>query len=323
MSPTTHVADSNSRGIIAVLVGVLFFSIHDNVIRLLGGDYSVMEIMFFRSLFAIPVMLLILKMETGLWTPKFKSPRLMFLRGFIHCCCYISFYMSIVSLPLATATTIFFIAPILVTVISVFLFKEKVGPRRWVAVISGFAGVMIIVDPVAGIDDPAIYFALFSAISYSVSVIITRHIGKEQGAVSMALSSMLIFFLVSGLCGLIFGDGGVAYSGHPGLEFLLRGWTVPSTHDLLLLLACSLLGSIGLYGLIQAYRFAEVSFIVPFEYLAMPLAVLWGYLFWGEVPPVTTYLGIALIIGSGLYVLHRETVLKRRLSTGKAVRLRV
>ncbi len=136
----------------------------------------------------------------------------------------------------------------------------------------------------------------------------------------MALSSMLVFFFVSGICGLLFGGGQIAYQGHPSLEFLLRGWIVPSLDDLGLLLLCSLFASIGFYGLIQAYRYAEASFIAPFEYLTMPLAVLWGYLFWGEVPPLTTYLGISLIIGSGLYVLHRETKLKRQVTTGKGIR---
>ena len=329
MTETTNTAtniassDSISRGIFAVLVGVVFFSVHDNVIRLLGSHYSVMEIMFFRALFAAPVMFLILKMETGSWSLKLKYPRLTIFRGIIGCSCYISFYMSIVSLPLATATTIFFIAPILVTVISVFLFKEQVGPRRWMAVIVGFTGVLMIVDPVGGIDDPAVYFALYAACSYAVVVIITRHIGRAQGAVSMALSSMLVFFGVSTICGLLFGQGQFTYQGHPGLEFLLRGWTTPSVDDLILLLLCSFLASVGFYGLIQAYRYAEASFIAPFEYLTMPLAVLWGYLFWGEVPPLTTYLGISLIIGSGLYVLHRETQLKRSVTTGKGVRLRV
>lgn len=133
----TQVVDSNTRGVSAILVGVLFFSLHDNVIRLLGGNYSVMEIMFFRALFAIPAMFWILKLETGNWALRVKHPWLLTLRGVVGCSCYISFYMSIVSLPLATATTIFFVAPILVTVISVFLFKEHVGLRRWVAVIIG------------------------------------------------------------------------------------------------------------------------------------------------------------------------------------------
>jgi drug/metabolite transporter (DMT)-like permease len=294
------------------LLGVVFFSIHDNVVRLLGKEFSVMEIMFFRALFATPVMFVILKLETGSWLPKLKYPWLTTLRGVIGCSCYISFYMSIASLPLATSTTIFFLAPIMVTVISIFIFKEQVGPRRWMAVIIGFMGVVVIVNPGEGVRDPAVFFALYSAVTYAIVIIITRYVGPSQSAIILTLNSMLVFFVVSGICGLAFGDGSLSFSDNPSLQFLLRAWIVPSSSDLLLLLACSALASFGFYGLIQAYRHAEASFVAPFEYATMPLAVLWGYLFWGEIPPFTTYLGISLIIGSGVYALHREAQLNRQ-----------
>ncbi|MFT7673707.1 MAG: S-adenosylmethionine uptake transporter [Gammaproteobacteria bacterium] len=311
-TPASITTDSNSRAIAAIFLGVVFFSIHDNVVRLLGKEFSVMEIMFFRALFATPVMFVILKLETGSWSPRLKHPWLTTIRGIVGCSCYISFYMSIASLPLATSTTIFFLAPIMVTVISIFVFKEHVGPRRWMAVIVGFMGIVVIVNPAEGVRDPAVFFALYSACTYAIVIIITRHVGPSQSAISLALNSMLIFFVVSGICGLVFGDGSLSFSDNPSLQFLLREWIVPSYGDLLLLLACSALASFGFYGLIQAYRHAEASFVAPFEYVTMPLAVLWGYLFWNEIPPLTTYLGILLIIGSGVYVLHREALVKRQ-----------
>ncbi|MFT5111405.1 MAG: S-adenosylmethionine uptake transporter [Parasphingorhabdus sp.] len=257
-------------------------------------------------------MALILKLEVGIWSWRLEYPWLTLFRSVVGGSSYIAFYMSIVSLPLATATTVFFIAPILVTVLSIFVFKEQVGPRRWMAVLVGFAGVIVIINPAKGISDPAVFLALYAAVAYAVVVMITRHIGRAQSAISMAINSMLVYFVVAGACGLLFGGGELAYTGNPNLEFLLRGWVMPSSADLLLLLICSTLASVGFYGITMAYQYAEVSFIAPFEYLMMPLSVLWGYLIWSEMPPVTTYLGIALIITSGMYVLHRDNRLKQQ-----------
>ena len=315
--------DSPLRGILLITVGMIVFGAQDVIIRLLSSDYAAMEIMFIRGLVALLPMALFVHWEGGLASLKMRHPFINLLRGLLMVCSYTTYYMSLAAMPIAEVTAIFFISPLIITLFSVLFLGETVGRRRWGAVIVGFAGVVVIVQPGAEGLDPVAFLPLVASFTYACSVIITRRIGPTQSGASLALFAMLIFIAVSGLSGVIMGDGGFANDSHPSLSFLLRAWAMPGGRDILFLAAIGLIAGIGFYCLSQSYRIAPASVVAPFEFISMPLAVLWGIAVWNEYPSMTTLLGIAMIIGSGIYVLHREAVRKRHLSTGHGVRLRL
>ena len=328
--PATHaghepanLVDSPLRGILLITAGIVVFGAQDVIIRLLSGDYAAMEIMFIRGLVALLPMALFVHWEGGLASLKIRHPFINLLRGLLMVCSYTAYYMSLAAMPIAEVTAIFFVSPLIITLFSVLFLGETVGPRRWAAVIAGFAGVLVIVQPGAKDLDPAAALPLVASFTYACSVIITRRIGRSQSGASLALFAMLTFIAVGGLSGAVMGGGAFANESHPSLGFLLRAWVMPGGRDMLFLGAIGLIAGIGFYCLSESYRIAPASVVAPFEFIAMPLAVLWGIAVWSEYPPPTTLLGIVMIIGSGIYVLHREAVLKRHLSTGRGIRLRL
>ena len=151
--------------------------------------------------------------------------------------------------------------------------------------------------------------------------ILTRRLGTSERASTIAFYSQTGFIVASVAIGLVAGDGRFAPEDDASLAFLLRAWTMPSARDAALFLAIGVLNGIGGYLMSQAYRISRpVGPIAPFEYVALPMAVMWGVVFFGNWPDPITWAGMALICGSGLYVLHRETVIARarRTMDGKA-----
>jgi S-adenosylmethionine uptake transporter len=308
----TGLVDSPIRGIILITIAMLVFSVQDVIIRLLSGGYSGFEIVFIRGLVAIIPICFFVYMSGGLKTLRMRHPVLNIVRSSLMFFSYLTFYSALAAMPIAEVTAIFFISPLITTVFSVVFLKEYVGIRRWVAVLAGFAGVLVIVQPGSDSMNPAAFLPIMAATTYSLSVMTTRRLGPTQNGASLAFYSMMIFIIFSAIIGISFGDGRFASDAHPSIAFLLREWIIPAQEDLMLLILCGVVAACGFYCISQSYRIAPVSTVAPFEYTAMPCAVLWGIVIWNEIPPATTLIGIAMIISSGLYVLHRASILKKR-----------
>ncbi len=308
--------DAPVKGVLCVIAGISIFSIQDVIIKSISGSYPVHEIVFVRSVVALAPLLLIAHFDGGLSGLRTRRPLAHLLRACAMLASYTTFYLAIVALPLASAVALFFVAPLLITALSHFVLGEKAQLRRWLAVATGFIGVLIMTQPDGSTIEPA---ALF----YALSVMATRSMGATESGASLAFSATLFYVGANGLLGLWLGDGSLAKGGHPSLEFLLRAWVVPTWGDFGLMAVCGLIAAFGFYFLSQAYRLAQATSVAPFEYVGLPLAALWGYLFWGEVPNGTTVLGVMLIVGSGLYVLHRESIRGRRTAAGRGLRPRI
>lgn len=315
--------DAPVKGVLCVVAGICVFSIQDVIIKSISGGYPVHQIVFVRSLVALVPLLLIAHVDGGLAGLRTRRPWAHMLRGGAMLASYTTYYLAIAALPLAFAVALFFVAPLMITALSHLLLGEKAHLRRWIAVAVGFAGVVIMTRPGGGAIEPAAVLAVSAALFYAVSAILTRRLGATESGTSLAFSATLVYVVANGLLGLWIGNGALAQEGHPSLEFLLRAWMWPSWQDFGLMAVCGLIAAFGFYFLSQAYRLAPATSVAPFEYVGLPLAALWGYLFWSEVPAGTTVLGVVLIVGSGLYVLHRESVRGRRVATGRGLRLRV
>ncbi len=313
-----EIHDQSLRGIITIVIGISIFSLQDVIIRLLSGEYSVIQIMYIRALVALGPMAMFVYWEGGFATLRKPRAGLQIARGLLQLASYTAYYMGLAAMPIADSTAIFFVAPLFVTLFSIIFLGEKIGFRRGLAVIIGFGGVLVIMQPGSGTFGIAAVLPLLAAVTYSGSVIITRRLGRTQTGASMAFYAMITFLVFSSVVGGLLGDGGYATNIHPSLDFLTRSWQMPALRDMMLLVMCGLIAACGFYCLAQGYRIAQASIVAPFEYVSMPLAVLWGFTIWNEVPSLTTIFGISLIIFSGLYVLQRETIRGQQLVTGRS-----
>lgn len=315
-------AQKSGLGILLLVGAVAVFSIQDIIVREMSSSYPVLEFVFFRTLFSIPPILLIVKLQGGFATMRANRPFLLLLRGFLMLLAYTTYYLAVASLPLATAVALFFCAPLLVTAMAALLLRESVGLRRWGAILAGFGGVLLIAQPGSGFVDPGVIIAVAGAAIYSVSVIMTRKLGPTESGNAMLIHQAMVYLVFSGIAGLFMQDLAVESDAHAAAQFLMSGWVMPQPGHLGLMALCGVIAAAGFYGLTQAYRIASPSAVAPFEYTGMTWGILWGYVFWAEVPNMMAIGGMAVIVVAGIYIIHRERVRGRRVVAGRQLRPR-
>lgn len=296
----------NGRGILFLAAGIAIFSLQDVILKWLSGDYPLHQAMVLRSLTAIPFFLVLLRLEGGFQSLFTSGTRAMLWRGLIMFVAYFAYYLALPALPLATTVALYFSAPLFITILSVAMLGESVGPRRWAALAAGFGGVVIMVRPGSDLFDWAALLPVVSGFCYALSMIHARRLGTTETAAALAFWGNAVFLVLALILSAIFGTGAFEGAAHPSLAFILRGWVTPTPFDLSLMMATGLVAALGLTFLTQAYRLAEASVVTPFEYSAMIWSVLWGWLVWRELPDAVAWAGIAVIIGAGLYILWRE-----------------
>ena len=304
---------SRYLGIICITLAQVFFTTLDMAIKFISGDYALHQITFIRASVAILFTLLIfIPMDGGYRNLLSKRLGLHLLRGFGIVVTNLCFFTALVTIPLAESTAIFFIAPLLITLLSVFILGEKVGMRSWVAVFVGLLGVIIMFRPDLGDFNPAYMLPLAAAIAYSLVQITTRKMGEAEKASTMVFYIQLNHLFFSSLMGLIFGDGNLADKSQPIIFYLFREWTVPTWEDLIIMVGIGLGSGLGAYFMSQAYRISKVGIIAPFEYVAIPLSIFWSITIFGDWPDIVSWLGISLIAGAGLYIIFSEAVQGRK-----------
>ena len=299
-------------GIACVVVAVTLLVLQDSLIKWLSGDYPLHEIVLVRAASATCVALFVMRLEGGIHLLRTHRLGLHLVRAGLLIVANSAFFLALAAMTIAEATAILFVAPVLITAFSALLLHEAVGPRRWAAVCVGLAGVIVMLRPGEGALRLVALLPIVAAAAYALMQILTRRLGTTERASTITFYAQVSFIVVSIVMGLVTGHGRFAPEDDPSLAFLLRAWTVPSVLDCALFLGIGVINGVGGYLMSQAYRVTRPSVLAPFEYVALPTAVMWGVVFFGDWPDLVTYAGMALICGSGLYVLHREATLARR-----------
>lgn len=282
-------SDNHVAGILWMLATVLCFISLDTLMKELLQTYSLVQVTWARFFFAT----IIAALAAGSSLPqvvKSGAPGLQMSRSLLLALTTGMFNAGVRLVPLATATTIMFLAPILVTVLSVPLLKEHVGPRRWIGVLIGFIGALIVVRPWeghVGLFLTGAGLLLMAALLNANYQIITRKVRLYDEPLTSLFYTAVVGAVVTTV-------------------IVPWYWQWPSATDWLLLISSGLLGGIGHLFLIQSFRQAPASVVAPFSYSSLVWAALFGWLFFSEWPDGWTWLGATLIIGSGLYIFHRE-----------------
>ncbi len=285
-------------------------SLQNIAIRFIYENYAVLEIVIIRSLIALPCTLLFFRYEGHKGLPHTSRPLLHVWRGLLLFIAYTTYFMGLVAIPLADASAIRYSSPLFVTLFSVVILGEVVGLRRWLGLVVGFAGVLLIVRPGSAYFNIGTIFVLITTITYALSAIITRWLKTTDSSASMAYYSTLVYLVSALILGPLVAYIGASGQTHPSLVFLLRAWAMPTVAAFGVMAALGLIWSTGMYFVAQAYSLAQASVAAPFEYTALPINVLWGFLLWQEIPTLATWLGAILTIASGLYILYRDILHK-------------
>lgn len=300
----------NRAGIIAIVIGMTLITMNDTLVKSLSGSYALHQIMLVRGLIGFGLLAALVGVMGGPRILRTRRPGMHALRASMVVISNLTFFTALAAMPLAQVTALFFIAPLLITLMSIVFLGMRVGPHRILALCVGFVGVLVMLGPElwrpAGAG-AAVFLPLLAALSYSVLQILTRKLGPEAHPAAMSIYIQAAFILVSAGFYLVAGDGRFASAAsHPSFEFLLRAWVWPLAGDLWRFGLIGVLIAGISWFMTQAYRLAEPASVAPFEYVAMPLAALWGFLFFEETPGPSIWIGMTLVAGSGLYVVWRE-----------------
>jgi drug/metabolite transporter (DMT)-like permease len=289
VSPT----GDNLRAAGLVVLTMTLFAVSDSILKLLLGRLPIGEVMALRGLLVCLLIVSWLALRQGLPQRAALLHRINLGRALIELGVAASFFAALRQLPLANATTLIFASPIIMTMLATVVLRERVGVRRWSAVLTGFAGVVLVAAPTSEGWSPAAGFALLAAALIAVRDLMTRFIPPEVGSGAAALTTAAV--VTAG-----------------GTLTLPLAWAPPAPRELALLGLSSLFIAVAYATVVMAFRKGDLSFVAPFRYIAIPLAALLGWLVFGDVPSGNMLAGAAVIIGSGAFIFHRERALARR-----------
>ena len=288
----TPTQDEVRRGIAYMIVSVFIFAIVNALVKWLVADYPVTQVVFFRCVFALVPCIVLVPTHGGFACFRTKRLRDHILRAGWQFTSMICIFTAFRMMPLADAVAIQFASPLFLTVLSIFLLGERVGIHRWSAVLVGFAGVLIMIQPGPGMFESGALFALVNAVMSASVTIAMRRMSLTESTTTLVVYQGIVTALLS-ICLLPF------------------GWINPTWPDLALMIGVGVCSGAGQYCWTQAFRFAPAAVAAPFSYTSMIWALSLGFLLWGDVPTPMLLVGAAVVAGSGLYILYRETVRRR------------
>jgi drug/metabolite transporter (DMT)-like permease len=297
---------SNIQGVSFLVLALLILSLQSIAVKWIGGNYSIMEIVMFRSFIALPAAILLYRFEGGRGLPVTQQSTLEYVRGFFLFLSYTTAFMGLAALPLAEIEAIRFSGPLMITILSVLMLGEKVGLQRWLALIVGFMGVLLIVRPGSAMFNLGSIFVLISVLFYALNVTLTRKLRTTDSSATMAYYSSLVYLVAAFVLSPLAIFVGEMPDAHPSIAFLFRAWVMPTLLDWVIMSGLGLVWAGGMYFIARAYSAAPASVVAPFEYVSLPINIMWGFVIWHEFPTVMTLAGALLTLASGMYILYQE-----------------
>ncbi len=279
--------NDTGRGIALMVLAVGLYSIMDAMVKWLGPSYPTLELVFFRSLFAFVPIAYVLWRSGSLVALRTRNPLGHAGRALAGLVSLSLFFYAYTRMPLANVVAISFAAPLLVTALSVPLLGERVGRRRWTAMSVGFLGVVIMVKPDAGMFDRTAILALSATVFYALVIVSIRKLSRTETPLAIVFYYALTSTLVTGAV----------------LPFI---WVMPDAEGWVLLILVGVIGGMAQFAMTHAFRLADVSVIAPFDYMHIFWAALLGFFIWGEVPGNSIWIGVPIVMASGIYILFRE-----------------
>ncbi|MDB3949195.1 DMT family transporter [Candidatus Pelagibacter sp.] len=283
----------NQLGFLYMFLSVCTFSVMDLLVKW-SSEYPTGEVLFFRGFFGLlPTYFLIPKnkLRTFYTTKRYKEHLFRCLMGLMA---LIAIVVALRELPLAVVVSLSYAAPLFITVLSIFLLSEKVGIFRWLAVLIGFVGVIIIAEPGFKGMNYLYFLPLIFCIGMAFVTITIRKLSKTE-----PIWLISIFFTIT-----------ISIA---GLATIPMGWKMPNFPDFILLALIGITGGSANLFLTQSYKLSEVSLVAPLKYLALVFAIFFGYFIWSEIPTIKTLIGASLVVLASLIIFRREIYHKQKI----------
>ena len=299
-----------SSNIIGSLIWIIFIFLSlftHMIIKSLSGDVDFIITLFSRFGYSLPVLFILVYLARKSHLFQINNWKNIALRSFFGFVTMIMVFSSLQLIPIGLTTALAQSSAIYVTLLSPFVLGEKIGLIRWTAVIAGLIGVFLMINPISIINETSdlsafgIYLAFGSAITHAALALILRKIGKTEHPATTALIHNLVTTLVITFTIVFFGTKFYGKTGDYGLEILIT-----PNNLLYTLISLGIIGSFVQYLMAQSYKYAEATILVTLRYLAIPLATLFGYIIWNEIPSSNQIIGGLVVIGSCLLITYRE-----------------
>jgi drug/metabolite transporter (DMT)-like permease len=290
ISTATDERSARLAGIALMLIGICMFSFGDALGKVLVASYPVSELLLLRAAVPLAILLALIWRQRAT-LPRLQRPGLQLLRMALSTAEVAAFFVAVVYLPLADVITYYLACPIFVTALSAVILREHVGWRRWSAVVAGFCGVLIALQPSAQTVSWPALIALGGSFCFALLMIVTRSLRTTPDIVLAATQFAGTFSV--------------------GLVLAPFVWVTPGLPDFGLFVLAGCISIVALLCTNRSLKLAPASVVVPYQYSMIVWAVMFGYVVFGDVPQVSTIVGAAIIIGAGLYIFIREQQLGR------------
>ena len=303
---TLAIADNRARAVLFILLAIFFASTQDAIVKAMSGSYPVYETVAIRCLTCLPILGFWLLRRGGLrslCTPLW--PRVV-LRALILCSAYFAFILSIAAMPIANMVAIYFTMPFFVAGLARPLLGEQVPVYRWIAIATGFVGVLVMVRPGFQAFEPASLLALYSAFGYAVGQMMGRQLAHSVEPLAIANIQNAVYLAIALIIGIVVMFTGFSSEANKTMAFLTRPLVWPTADDFLVMVGIGVLSSFAMVCFINAYRLAESNFVAAFEYSGMIWAVIYGVLLFNDFPDLWTWSGMAVVVGAGLFMLAKD-----------------
>ena len=312
--------NNNPKGIVFILIAMMVFSVQDGIMKHIYNFVSLYEIYLIRTIVSFVLILLFLIITKKPIVFKTQYPLLTFTRVILFFFGFSSFYVSLTVLPLGTATALFFVTPFLITIFAHFFLKEEIGLRRWSAVVVGFIGVYVTLNPDFSNFNYLSLLPILCALCYSLSMIIIKKTSDKDSVYTQTFTFYIGAIIISIIFYFIIGDGQYNVSDHPASQFIFREWFVDFNSNILLMTATGVTATLAFLFLFTAYSIASPAVVSPFEYSILFWSPLVGWLYFDEIPSLNTVIGILIIVSSGVYIFMREKAQNQSIATEKPLR---
>jgi drug/metabolite transporter (DMT)-like permease len=312
--------NNNPKGIILILIAMMVFSVQDGIMKHIYNFVSLYEVYLIRTVVSFTLILIFLILTKKPIVFKSQYPILTLCRVILFFFGFSSFYISLTVLPLGTATALFFVTPFLITIFAHFFLKEEIGPRRWSAIAVGFVGVYITLNPDFSNFNYLSLLPILCAFCYSLSMIIIKKTSDKDSVYTQTFTFYIGAIIFSIIFYFVMGDGKFNTTDHPAAQFIFREWFIDIENSILFMVATGVTATLAFLLLFSAYSIASPAVVSPFEYSILLWSPLIGWIYFNEVPTLSTVIGILIIVSSGIYIFLREKAQEQSIVTDKPLR---